>query len=252
MIASKSLPKIFLLISVGFAIAVALLAFNGRFGDSPFKPLKLYPTHLSPIPLAFYAFAPLLLGMLALSAFQFLPKQRTNKRLVKSRFYLTAAMLLFVAWAMAWCYEAFFASAIAATLMALTLAKAALAMELRVAVKPSELWLARAPATAFFGWAMTLAVVNWATLFQSLKWKLRWLSPEAWAMVLLVALAAFALWFCLRFWDLFAMGAVVWGFVGVALKPGASASVARTAWLAIFVMALVILIKAPRKLLEEA
>ncbi|MCS6990044.1 MAG: hypothetical protein NZM06_11065 [Chloroherpetonaceae bacterium] len=252
MSASKQLPKIFLLLSVCFAVAVAFFAIEERFGGSPFEPLERYPTHLSPIPWSLYAVAPLLAGMAALSAFQFFPKQRVNKRLARSRFYLTTAMLLFGAWAMAWCYGALFASAVAMTLMVAAFAKAAMAMELRVAVPPSEVWLARAPVALFFGWSTTLAVVNWATLFRSLKWKLQWLSPEAWAALMLAALALFSLWFCLRFWDLFFIGAVVWGFLGIALKQDASEFVSRTAWLSIFVMILAILIKAPRKLLEEA
>jgi hypothetical protein len=104
----------------------------------------------------------------------------------------------------------------------------------------------------FFGWMTFLAVVNWATLFQSLKWKLKWLAPESWAIILILTLALFSLWVCFRYLDLFFITAVVWGFIGIALKKGVSVSVSRTVWLSIFVMALVILIKAPRKLLEEA
>lgn len=249
---SKQLPKFLLLLTVGFAAAVYLFALKGAFGNVLVQPLSLYPTRLAPISFSFYIFALLLAGMFGLSLFQFFPKQRTNKRLAKSRFYLSASMLLFGLWVMAWCYDLLFASAISAMLMVATLARAAMHLELRAAAKPSEVWLLRAPTMLFFGWATFLAVLNWATLFRALKWKLKWLSPDAWAILLIIMLAVFSLWVCLRYLDLFFIAAVVWGFIGIALKAGASVSVSRTAWLSIFVMALVILIKAPRKLLEEA
>ncbi len=249
---SKQLPKIFLLLASAFAAVVYYFSLQATFGNTVVQPLSLYPTLLSPIPLSFYIFAVLLVGMVGLSVFQFLPKQRTNKRLAKSRFHLSASLLLFGLWAMTWCYDLLFASAISAVLMAIALARAAMNLELRAAAKPSEIWLLRAPTLLFFGWATFLAVVNWATLFQSLTWKLKWLSPDAWAIILILALALFSLWFCFRYLDLFFITAVVWGLIGIALKKGVSVSVSRTVWLSIFVMALVILIKAPRKLLEEA
>jgi hypothetical protein len=248
---SKQLPKFFLFLAVVFAAVVFIFSMNGQFGNVLVQPLVLYPTLLSPIPFSFYIFALLLVGMLGLSLFQFFPKQRTNKRLAKSRFHLSASMLLFGLWVMAWCYDLLFASAISAMLLVAMLARAAMNLELRAAAKPSEIWLLRAPTMLFFGWATFLTVVNWATLFQSLKWKLKWLSPDTWAIVLILMLALLSLWICFRYLDLFFIVAVVWGFVGIALKKGMSVSVSRTVWLSIFVMALIVLIKTPRKLLEE-
>jgi hypothetical protein len=249
---SKQLPKIFLLLASAFAAVVYYFSLQATFGNTLVQPLSLYPTLLSPIPFSFYLFAVLLAGMLSLSIFQFFPKQRTNKRLAKSRFYLSSSMLLFALWTMTWCYDLLFASAVSVMLMVIALARAAMHLELRAAVKPSEIWFLRAPTLLFFGWATFLAVVNWATLFQSLKWKLKWLAPESWAILLIITLSLFSLWVCFRYLDLFFISAVVWGFIGIALKKGVSVSVSRTVWLSIFVMALVILIKAPRKLLEEA
>lgn len=248
---SKQLPKFLLLLSVGFAATVCFFSIKGAFGNELVQPLSLYPTLLAPIPFSFYIFGLLLIGMLGLSLFQFFPKQRTNKRFAKSRFHLSASMLLFGLWVMAWCYDLLFASAISAMLMVAMLARAAMNSELRATAKPGEVWLLRAPTMLFFGWATFLAVVSWATLFQSLKWKLKWLAPDSWAMILIIALALLSLWICLRYLDLFFISAVVWGFVGIALKKGVSVPVSRTVWLSIFVMALVILIKAPRKLLED-
>ncbi len=249
---SKQLPKLFLLLASAFAAVVYYFSLQDTFGNTLVQPLSLYPTLLAPIPFSFHIFALLLLGMIGLSLFQFLPKQRTNKRLAKSRFYLSSSMLLFGLWAMTWCYDLLFASAISAVLMAVALARAAVHLELRTIAKPSEIWFLRAPTMLFFGWATFLAVVNWATLFQSLKWKLKWLAPESWAILLIIILSLFSLWVCFRYFDLFFITAVVWGFIGIALKKGVSVSVSRTVWLSIFVMVLVILIKAPRKLLEEA
>ncbi|MFQ3597135.1 MAG: hypothetical protein SNJ55_09100 [Chloroherpetonaceae bacterium] len=248
---SKQLPKFLLLLTVGFAASVYFFSMEGVFGNVLVQPLSLYPTLLAPIPFSFYIFALLLAGMFGLSVFQFFPKQRTNKRLAKSRFHLSASMLLFGLWVMTWCYDLLFASAIASMLLVITLARAAMNLELRVATKPNEVWLLRAPTMLFFGWATFLAVLNWATLFQSLKWKLKWLAPDSWAILLIIALALLSLWICLRYLDLFFITAVIWGFVGIALKKGVSVPVSRTVWLSIFAMALVVLIKAPRKLLEE-
>jgi len=249
---SKLFPKIFLLLASAFAVVVYYFSLQAAFGYTLVQPLTLYPTLLSPNPFSFYIFALLFAGMLSLSLFQFFPKQRTNKRLAKSRFYLSSSMLLFGLWAMTWCYDLLFASAISAVLMAVALARVAVHLELRTIAKPSEIWFLRAPTMLFFGWSLFLAVVNWATLFQSLKWKLKWLAPESWAIILILTLALFSLWVCFRYLDLFSIAAVVWGFVGIALKKGESVSVSRTVWLSIFVMALVILLRAPRKLLEEA
>ncbi len=249
---SKLLPKIFLLLASAFAAVVYYFSLQATFGYTLGQPLTLYPTLLSPIPFSFYIFAVLLAGMLSLSLFQFFPKQRANKRLATSRFYLSSSLLLFGLWTMTWCYDLLFASAISAVLMAVALARAAVPLELRSIAKPSEIWFLRAPTMLFFGWTLFLAVVNWATLFQSLKWKLQWLSPDSWAILLIITLSLFSLWICFRYLDLFSIAAVVWGFIGIALKKGVSVSVSRTVWLSIFVMALVILIKAPRKLLEEA
>ncbi|MFN3344913.1 MAG: hypothetical protein ACK412_04620 [Chloroherpetonaceae bacterium] len=248
---SKQLPKFFLLLAVSFATALYLFSLKGGFGNVLVQPLVLYPTLLSPVSFSFYIFALLFAGMLGLSLFQFFPKQRTNKRLARSRIYLTAGMLLFGIWLMAWCYNLLFASAISAMLLVATLARASMNLELRTAANIGEVWLLRAPVMLFFGWATFLAVVNWATLFQSLKWKLKWLSPDAWAILLMITLALFSLWICFRYLDLFFITAVVWGFIGIALKKGVSLPVSRAAWLSIFVMALIVLIKAPRKLLEE-
>ncbi len=215
------------------------------------EPLSLHPTLLAPAAFSFYIFAPIVAGMLGLSIFQFFPKQRANKRLAKSRFYLSVSLLLLAWWAMTWCYDLLFVSAVSAVLMAMALGRAAMQLELRTTAMPSEVWFLRAPTMLFLGWALFLAVVNWAMLLQSLKWKLGGLTPDAWAVLLILALAMVALWFCFRYLDLFAVTAIVWGFLGIALKKGVSISVKRVVWLSIFVMALVMLIRAPRKLLEE-
>jgi hypothetical protein len=249
---SKQLPKLFLLLASAFAAVVYYFSMVGAFGNALVQPLTLYPTLLAPTPFSFYIFALLLVAMIGLSLFQFFPKQRTNKRLAKSRFYLSSSMLLFALWAMTWCYDLLFASAVSVMLMVIALARAATYLELRATAQPSEIWFLRAPTMLFFGWMTFLAVVNWETLFQSLKWKLKWLAPESWAIILILTLTLFSLWVCFRYLDLFFITAVVWGFIGIALKKGVSVSVSRTVWLSIFVMALVILIKAPRKLLEEA
>ncbi|MFQ3609805.1 MAG: hypothetical protein SNJ55_14315, partial [Chloroherpetonaceae bacterium] len=239
---SKQLPKFLLLLTIIFATLVYYFSMQGAFGHVLVEPLSLYPTLLTPIPFSFYIFALLLAGMLALSVFQFFPKQRTNKRLAKSRFHLSASMLLFGLWVMTWCYDLLLASAIAAMLLVITLARTAMNLELRVATKPNEVWLLRAPTMLFFGWATFLAVLTWATLFQSLKWKLKWLEPDSWALILIIVLALLSLWICLHYLDLFFIAAVMWGFIGIALKKDMSTLVSRTAWLLIFVMVLIVLI----------
>ncbi len=249
---SKQLPKFLFFLTVGFAALIYYFSLVSGFEYVLFQPLLLYPTHLTPSPFSFYVFGLLLIGMLGLSVFQFFPKQRTNKRLAKSRFYLSSSMLLFSFWVMAWCYDLLFASALAITFMAAVLARAAMNLDLRVAVGSDEVWLLRAPTMLFFGWATFVAVLNWATLFQSLKWTFRWLAPDSWAIVFMIGLALLSLWICLRYLDLFFITAIVWGFIGIALRQNVSLPVSRTAWLSIFVMILIVLIKAPRKLLEEA
>jgi hypothetical protein len=112
----------------------------------------------------------------------------------------------------------------------------------RTRVSAAETWLLRVPFSIYLGWITVATVANVTSLLDYLSWNGWGLSPELWAVIMLVVAALVATAVSLTRGDIAYVLVIVWAFVGIAVKHSDTAIVSIPAgFLAGFVLATLLL-----------
>jgi hypothetical protein len=113
-------------------------------------------------------------------------------------------------------------------------------------VSTAETWLVRVPFSIYLGWITVATIANVTSLLDYWNWNGWGISPEAWAVIMLVAAAAIASAVSLTRGDVAYVLVIVWAFVGIAAKHADTPIVSVTAALMAVVVALTLLVGVPR------
>ena len=187
------------------------------------------------------------LALIAFSIYQALPAQRNNPHLRSIGYLYALSCVANAVWLFLWHYEIFVLTVF--VMLALLLLLIAIYLRLgtgRTRVSAAETWLVRVPFSIYLGWITVATVANVTTLLDYLNWGGWGLSPEAWAIIMLVAAAAIASAVSLTRGDIAYILVIVWAFVGIAVKQAATPVVAWTAILMAVVVALTLIVGVPR------
>ena len=173
--------------------------------------------------------------------YQVLPAQRENPRLNRVGYLFAASCVANIAWLFLWHYEQFELTVIAmAALLALLIAIYLRLGIGRTAVPAAEKWLVQVPFSIYLGWITVATVANVTSLLDYLNWGGWGLSPEAWAVIMLVVAGVIAAAVSFSRGDVAYMLVILWAFAGIGVKQGDTAVVAGAAWVLTALMGLVL------------
>jgi hypothetical protein len=186
------------------------------------------------------------LALIGYSIYQLLPSQRENPRLQRIGWLYVLSCAANVAWLFLWHYEIFEITIVAMGALLLLLIAIYLILGIgRTRVSTAETWLVRVPFSIYLGWITVATVANVTSLLDYLNWSGWGVSPEMWAVIMLIVAAVIASLVSLTRGDVAYVLVIVWAYVGIALKHSATTEVALTAWVAAAVVALTLLIGVP-------
>ena len=182
-------------------------------------------------------------ALIAYSIYQLLPSQRENPRQRSTGWLYVLSCIANVAWLFLWHYEYFVWTLLA--MVALLLLLIAIYLRLgtgRTRVSAAETWLLRVPFSIYLGWITVATIANVTSVLDYLNWNGWGLSPELWAVIMLVAAAVIASAVSITRGDIAYILVIVWAFVGIAVKHSDTALIAILAgFLAGFVLATLLL-----------
>jgi hypothetical protein len=183
------------------------------------------------------------LALLGYSIYQVLPSQRENPRLRRIGWLYVLSCLANIAWLFLWHYEFFELTLVAMTALLVLLIAIYLALGTsRTRVSAAETWLARVPFSIYLGWITVATIANATSLLDYLNWSGWGISPDLWAVIMLIVATILASAVSLSRGDVAYALVIVWAFVGIAVKHSATTNVAVTAWVTAAVVALMLLV----------
>jgi len=159
------------------------------------------------------------LGLIAFTVYQALPSQRNNPRLERIGGWVVLANLANAAWIFLWHYEQF-----PLTLLAmLTLLAALIVIFLRLqagrsSAPTAEGWLVRLPFSIYLGWITVATVANVTALLDFLKWNGFGIAPEAWMVIILLAVLAISALMNFTRRDVAYAAVILWALAGIGVK----------------------------------
>jgi hypothetical protein len=187
------------------------------------------------------------LALIAFTVYQALPAQRDNPRLRSVGYLYALSCVANVAWLFLWHYEFFELTLLAMVALLLLLITIYLRLGIgRSRVSNAETWLVRVPFSIYLGWITVATIANVTSLLDYLNWGGWGISPEAWAVVMLIAGAVIASAVSIMRGDIAYVLVIVWAFVGIAVKHSDTSIVAVTAIVVAVLVALTLLIGVPR------
>ena len=99
-------------------------------------------------------------------------------------------------------------------------------------VSRAEKWCDHIPFSIYLGWITVATIANVTQLLYYLGWNGLGLSPESWAVIILLVGVVVSAAMSLTRANIAYSLVLVWAYVGIALKHTNSSTVAKTAWIA--------------------
>jgi hypothetical protein len=170
------------------------------------------------------------LALLGFTVYQALPSQRENPRLRRIGYLYALGCVANIAWLFLWHYEFFVWTLVAMVALLLSLIAIYLRVGIgRTRVPAAETWLVRVPFSIYLGWITVATIANVTEVLYYLNWGGWRISPEIWAVIMLVAGAIIASAVSLTRGDIAYVLVVVWALAGIAVKQSGTPLVAITA-----------------------
>ena len=240
--------------TVNVLAVVATLALNGLANAIPLNGQTTgeisdrFQVYFVPAGYVFSIWGLIYLALIGFAVYQALPAQRENPRLRRIGYLFALSCVANVAWLFLWHYEIFSLTLVAMLTLLLSLIAIYLRLGIgRTRVSTTETLFVRVPFSIYLGWITVATIANATSLLDYLNWGGWGLSPEVWAVIMLVAGAAIASAVALTRGDVAYMLVIVWAFVGIAVKHAGTPVVATAAWVTTAVVAVVLVVGAVRQ-----
>lgn len=190
-----------------------------------------FPVYFVPAGYVFAIWGMIYLALLGFAIYQLLPAQRENRRLERIGWWFALGSLANAAWIFFWHYRIFPVTLILMLILLVSLLAIYLRLGIgRTQVSRAEKWLVDIPFSIYLGWITVATVANVTDVLYYLHWNGAPLSPQVWAVLMLVIATALAAAMSLTRRDVAYVLVIVWAFVGIAVKQAATPLVAWAAW----------------------
>jgi hypothetical protein len=185
------------------------------------------------------------IGLIAFAVYQALPSQRDNPRLRRVGYLFILSCAANIAWIFLWHYNVFSVTIIAMGILLISLIAIYLSLEIgRAPVPRAEKWLVHIPFSLYLGWITVATVANVTQVLYWAGWGGWGISPEIWAVIMLIVATVVAGAVSLTRGDIAYMLVIIWAFIGIALKHAGTPTVAITAWVTTGVNAVLLVVGA--------
>jgi benzodiazapine receptor len=187
------------------------------------------------------------LALIGFTVYQALPSQRESASLRRVGYLYALSCLANVAWLILWHYEHFELTVVAMLALLLLLIAIYLRLNIgRTRVSAAEKWLVHVPFSIYLGWITVATIANVTSVLSYLNWTGWGISPEVWAVVMLLAGTVIASAVCITRGDVAYGLVIVWAFAGIAVKHSGTA-VAMAAWVLAIVVLLAVAVGLSRR-----
>ena len=169
--------------------------------------------------------------LIAFTIFQALPAQRNDPVLNTVGWVYVLSCIANIVWIFLWHYERFPLTLVAMlTLLACLISSYLLLGVGRTEISAGYRWLVHLPFCVYLGWITVATVANVTDVLDYAGWGGWGISPEVWAVIMLVVATALtaAMLFTRR--DAAYALVIIWAFVGIAIKQAESRPVSLAAW----------------------
>ena len=185
------------------------------------------------------------IGLVAFAIYQALPSQRDNPRLRRVGYLFALSCVANIVWLFLWHYNVFSLTLVAMVTLLLSLIAIYLSLEIGRAGAPrAEKWTVHVPFSLYLGWITVATVANATQVLYWAGWGGWGISPQIWAVIMLVVATLVAGAVSLTRGDIAYMLVIIWAFVGIAVKHAGTPTVAITAWVTTGINAILLVIGA--------
>ncbi len=185
---------------------------TGRISDA-------FQVYFVPAGYVFAIWGVIYIGLLAYAIYQALPAQRDNPRLQATGWWVVLGGLANSMWIFLWHYELFVGTLAAMLILLATLIATYVGLGIgKVKVSKSETWLVQVPFSIYLGWITVATVANVTDVLHTLKWNAFSLAPQAWFLVVLVAVLAISTLMSWTRRDVAYILVILWALVGIGYK----------------------------------
>jgi len=158
--------------------------------------------------------------------FQLLPGERRREVREKVGWLFVASSILNIAWMLLWQFEYLLFSVVIMFLLLTTLILIYIRLDIgKSRVQPSERIAFHLPFSVYLGWITIASIANVATALVSINWDGLGISPETWAIVIVIVALLIAILVEVTRKDVAYGLVVIWALLGIAFKQSSSQSV---------------------------
>jgi hypothetical protein len=188
------------------------------------------------------------IGLLAFAIYQALPSQRDNPHVARVFWPYLVNGVANITWIFLWHYEQF-----ALTLPAMLVILGSLLTifvrlwRARAALSTVDRWAILVPFTVYLGWISVATVANVTQLLYYLGWGGWGISPELWAVLMLIIAAGIAVAMSLRHASVAYVAVFVWAYIGIAVEHSGTQVVSLTSAVLAAVILLSLALSLPRR-----
>ncbi|MGC9522204.1 MAG: TspO/MBR family protein [Anaerolineae bacterium] len=238
---------------VNVAITIATIVVNVLANALPLNGLNTgeisdrFDIYFVPAGYVFSIWGLIYLALIAFAIYQVLPSQRDNPHVRRIGWLYALSGVGNIAWIFFWHYERFRLTVPAMLVILGSLIAIFLALwRGRDRLSTADRWAILVPFSIYLGWISVATVANVTQLLYFLGWGGWGLSPELWAIVMLIVAAAIAVAMAVRHGSVAYNGVFVWAYIGIAIKHWGTPVVGITAAVLTGVIAVALLYAALR------
>jgi len=188
------------------------------------------------------------LGLIAFAVYQALPSQRENRTMQRIGYLYALSCVANTAWIFLWHYNVFSLTIVAMAILLLSLIAIYLRLGIgRAAVSNAVKWCVHIPFSLYLGWITVATIANATQVLYYWGWNGAPLSPQVWAVIMLIVGAAVASLVGITRGDIAYILVIIWAYVGIAVKFPDEPAIAITAIIAAIVVALSLVRGVPRR-----
>ncbi len=230
------------------AATVATLVVNGLANGLPLNGQRTgeisdrFDIYFVPAGYVFSIWGLIYLLLIGYTVFQALPAQRDNPVLDTVGYLYVFSALANIAWLFLWHYEKF-----PLTLpVMLAILSLLIAIYLRLDIGRAEVpaafrWLVHLPFSVYLGWISVATIANASQLLDFLGWNGWGISPEAWTVIMLGAVAIISGAMLVIRGDVAYGLVIIWAVIGIASKHSEVPPVATAGWVVVGLVALLVI-----------
>ncbi len=241
-----------------FIAAFATIIFNFIANALPLNGLNTgeisdrFQIYFVPAGYVFSIWGLIYFGLIAYAIYQILPAQRDNPRLQSIAYIFILSCLANIAWLFLWHYEIFEFTLVAMLVLLISL----IAIYLRLNIGQSEVsmgekWAVHIPFSIYLGWITVATIANTSQLLYYLGWNGWGISPEIWAVILLVAGVIISALMSLTRADIAYSLVLVWAYIGIAIKHANTPIVAYAALIGAAIILVILILVMIRKYRDQ-